>query len=182
MSELKETTAGVLAEFTDPGAILKAAAAVKEAGYSKFDTHTPFPIHGMDKAMGLGESPLGFFVAIAAVIGGSTGYFIQYWMGEVDYALNISGKPFFALQSSVPVIFELTILFSALTAVFGMFIINKLPKPYNVLFNSERFERATDDGFFLFIEAADDKFNEEKTAADLKALGAVHLETVVEYE
>ena len=111
--------AALLAEFETPGAVLKAARGVREKGYKKFDAHSPFPIHGMDRAMGLGQSILGYFVFVGGVTGCFLGYLMQWWMGEVDYPLDISGKPFFAIEPSIPIMFELTILFAALAAGSG---------------------------------------------------------------
>lgn len=173
---------GLLAEFSDPHALMQAAEATHEAGYSHFDTHSPFPIHGMDDAMGLGQSKLGPIVFGGAVAGVSLGLWLQWWTGGVDYPLNISGKPFFALEPSVPVIFELTILFSALTAVIGMLALNGLPRPYNPIFNSSHIGRATDDAFFLHIAASDKHFDVEETAAFLREQGALDLELIEERE
>jgi len=169
---------GLLGEFEHAGGLLQAARGVHEAGYKKFDAHSPFPIHGMDKAMGLGQSILGFLVFGGAVIGCYLGYLMQWWMGEVDYPLNISGKPFFAIEPSIPIMFELTILFATLTAVFGMFALNKLPTPYNPLFYSKRFAKVTDDGFFLSIERRDANFDLDSSATLLRDLGAVNVEVI----
>ncbi|MFV1969042.1 MAG: DUF3341 domain-containing protein [Pirellulaceae bacterium] len=169
---------GVLGEFEHAGDLLRAARGVHEAGYKKFDAHSPFPIHGMDRAMGLGQSILGYLVFVGAVVGGYLGYLMQYWMGEVDYPINYSGKPFFAIEPSIPIIFELTILFAVMTAVFGMLALNKLPTPYNPLFYSKRFVKVTDDGFFLSIESRDTQFDEATSAALLRDLGAVNVEVI----
>ena len=170
---------GLLAEFSDPGALLHAAEAVREDGYQHFDTHSPFPIHGMDEAMGLGNAT---GVGVLAFFGGVTGcvgaYLLQWWTAAVDYPLNISGKPFFAVAPSVPIMFELTILFAAFGAVAGMLALNGLPRPYNPLFYSERFKGATDDRFFLHIAASDDQFDVEESAALLQRIGAQHIELV----
>lgn len=174
----KDRIHGVLGEFEHAGGLLKAARKVHEAGYKKFDAHSPFPIHGMDRAMGLGQSILGFFVFGGAVAGCYLGYLMQWWMGEVDYPLNISGKPFFAIEPSIPIMFELTILFATLTAVFGMFILNKMPKPYNPLFYSKRFAKVTDDGFFLHIESRDSRFDVDGSSSLLRELGAVSVEVI----
>ena len=168
---------GLLAEFADPGALYDAVKDLRERGYNRLDTFSPFPIHGMDRAMGLPVSKLGFLVFFGGITGAFLGWALQYWTSEVDYPINISNKPLFAFEASVPIIFELTILFSALTAVGAMLALNGLPRPYNPLFNSERFERATDDAFFLHIAAADGTFNRDRTVQDLLSLGA----TAVEY-
>lgn len=172
---------GILAEFTDPGALLEAAKGVHQAGYSHFDAHSPFPIHGMDKAMGLGNSKVGYFTIVGSITGLALATWLQWWMGEIDYPINISGKPFFAVEPSIPVMFELTILFSAFAAVIGMFMLNGLPRPYNPLFYSERFDRVTDDAFFVFVAASDEQFDKAKTTSLLKELGALHIELIKDH-
>jgi hypothetical protein len=169
---------GLLAEFSDPGALLHAAEAVRENGYRHFDTHSPFPVHGMDRAMGLGNSKVGFFALGGGITGCATGYLLQWWTSAVDYPINISGKPFFAVEPSVPIMFELTILFAALGAVAGMLALNGLPRPYNPLFYSERFAQVTDDAFFLHVAASDENFDETETAQMLREVGALHVELV----
>lgn len=169
---------GLLAEFDNPGELLHAAEGVHKAGYRKFDTYSPFPIHGMDKAMGLGNSKVGWVCLLGGITGLSLATWLQWWTGEVDYPINISGKPFFAIEPSVPVMFELTVLFSAFAAVIGMLLMNGLPRPYNPLFYSDNFSRVTDDAFFLFIAVDDDKFDREKTEETLKKLGGKNFEMI----
>lgn len=169
---------GLLAEFSNPGDLVEAVESVRRAGYTQIDTFSPFPIHGMDRAMGLSPSKLGYLVIGGGLTGCALAFLMQWWMGAVDYPLNISGKPFFAVEPSVPIAFELTILFSALAAVGGMFALNGLPKPYNPLFYSQRFARATDDGFFLQIAANDKQFDRPATAALLRDHGALGVEYV----
>jgi hypothetical protein len=170
---------GLLAEFSDPGALMHAAEAVREEGYRHFDAHSPFPIHGMDEAMGLGNAAgVGVSTFLGGVAGLVTAYLLQWWTGAVDYPLNISGKPFFAVEPSVPIMFELTVLFAAFGAVGGMLALNGPPRPYNPLFYSDRFEGVTDDRFFLHVAASDEQFDAEETATMLRRLGAVHIELV----
>jgi Alternative complex III, ActD subunit len=169
---------GLLAEYANPGALYHAAEGVRDAGYKHFDTHSPFPIHGMDDAMGLGNSIVGWICLGGGIAGLSLGTWLQWWTGAVDYPLNISGKPFFAVEPSIPVMFEVTILFSALAAVAGMFALNGLPRPYNPLFYSSNFARATDDAFFLHIAATDRRFEADSTRALLSGLGATNIEVI----
>lgn len=169
---------GLLAEFSDPGALTDAVVALRKRGYTRLDTFTPFPIHGMDTAMGLPVSKLGFLVFPGALLGLLGGFLLQWWTSAVDYPINISNKPFFAIEASVPIMFELTILFAALTAVGGMLALNGLPKPYDPLFYSDRFGRATDDGFFLHVGEGDREFARGATAGDLFGLGALAVEYV----
>lgn len=175
-----EPVYGLLAEFADPAALLHAAAKVREAGYRHFDVHSPFPIHGMDKAMGLGNSLVGFFTLGGGITGFALAYWLQWWTAAVAYPLNISGKPFFAIEPSIPVIFELTVLFSAFGAVAGMFALNGLPRPHNPLFYSRNFARATDDAFFLHIAASDKRFDLEDARRLLTDLGGYHIELLAE--
>lgn len=175
-----EPVYGLLAEFADPAALLHAAEKTREAGYRHFDVHSPFPIHGMDKAMGLGNSLVGFFTLGGGITGFALAYWLQWWTGAVAYPLNISGKPFFAIEPSIPVIFELTVLFSAFGAVAGMFALNGLPRPHNPLFYSRNFARATDDAFFLHIAASDKRFDLEETRRFLTDIGGRNIELLTE--
>jgi len=170
----------VLAEFADVDALLAAAEKVRDAGYKKFDCHSPFPVHGLDAAMGEKQSPLGWIVGMMAMLGGGGALLLQWWTSAVDYPLVISGKPLFSFPAFVPIIFELTVLLSAFGAVFGMLALNKLPRLYHPIFNSDRFTAATDGGFFVSIEAEDPKFEVEQVKQFLAAAGATHVEVVKE--
>lgn len=176
-----DNTYAILAEFADPGALYHAALDVREEGYRKFDTYSPFPIHGMDGAMGLGNSKIGFFTLGGGFVGLALGTWLQWWTGAIDYPINISGKPYFAIEPSIPVMFELTILFAALATVAGMLVMNGLPRPYNPLFYSKNFQRATDDGFFLAVAANDGKFSLKATESFLKSVGATHIEVIKDH-
>ena len=168
----------ILAEFKDPGALYHAAQDVHGEGYRKFDTYSPFPIHGMDRAMGLGNSKVGFITLGGGLTGLALATWLQWWVGAVKYPIAISGKPYFAFEPSIPVMFEVTVLFSALATVIGMLAMNGLPRPYNPLFYSERFQKTTDDGFFLAVAANDSKFDLEGTRSFLEGIGAVHTEVI----
>ncbi len=170
----------LLAEYNTPGACMRAAEKLRDAGYTKFDTHTPFPVHGMDKAMGLADSKLGWLVFCMGLTGASLGFTMMYWMNGVDYPLVIGGKPPGAIPSMVPILFELTVLFSALTAVFGMLGMNKLPRHNHPLFESERFRGFSDDKFFVSVEVEDPKFKLERTRDLLEKTHADHVELVEE--
>lgn len=175
-----EPVYGILAEFPDPGALVHAAERIRSEGYRHFDTHSPFPIHGMDRAMGMGQSKVGYFTLGGGITGFALAYWLQWWTGGVDYPLNISGKPFFAVEPSIPIMFELTVLFSAFGAVIGMLALNGLPRPYNPLFYSRNFERSSDDAFFLHIAASDRKFDEDTAADLLKEVGGFNIELIAE--
>ncbi len=128
--------------------------------------------------MGLGNSNVGYICLLGGIAGLSLAIWLQWWTGQVDYPINISGKPFFAFEPSIPVMFELTVLFTAYAAVIGMLLPNGLPRPYNPLFYSSSFLRASDDAFFLFIAAEDEHFDRAKTEALLKKLGGTNLEII----
>lgn len=177
-----EPVYGMLAEFANPGALLHAAEEVRRGGYRHFDTHSPFPIHGMDKAMGLGNSKVGYFTLGGGATGLALAYLLQWWTGGVDYPLNIGGKPFFAIEPSIPIMFELTVLFSAFGAVAGMLALNGLPRPHSPLFYSRNFARATDDAFFLHVAASDRRFDRESTEEFLSKLGGYNIELITEPE
>jgi len=171
---------GLLAEFETPHSLVDAVQKVRDQGFSKWDVHTPFPIHGMDGAMGIRGSRLPFIVLIGGLTGLALATFMQWWTNAVDYPFIISGKPLFGLPAAFPVMFELTILLSAFATFFGMWGLNKLPKWHNPLFNNDRFRRATQDRFFIAIEADDPKFNLEKTREMLVSLGSTAVEEVEE--
>ncbi len=173
---------GLLAEFENPAALLKAASAVRDKGMKRWDCHTPYPVHGMDQAMGLKRSKLGWVAGIMGLIGGSFGLWLQWWTSAVDYPLVISGKPFFSLPAFIPVVFELTVLLAAFGAVLGMMHFNRLPRLHHPVFYSERFARATDDGFFISIEAEDPQFNPSELKELLNGLGATSVEILTETE
>ncbi|MBL8148802.1 MAG: DUF3341 domain-containing protein [Blastocatellia bacterium] len=169
---------GVLAHFDTPEALLKAVRKVRENGYTRFDTHTPFPIHGLDPAMGMSRSKLPYLVFCGGLGGVATALLLQWWTGAVDYPLFIGGKPFFAIEFATPVTFELMVLFSAFTTVFGMLILNGLPCLYHPLFTVKSFERASDDSFCISIEAKDDRFDKKRTVEFLQSLGSSGIELV----
>lgn len=169
---------GLLAQFETPKALFEACEKVRDAGFSAWDAHTPFPVHGLEKAMGLPRSIVPWIVAIMGFSGAGLGFLLQYWTSAVDYPLMISGKPFNSYPAFVPVTFELGILLGSFGAVFGMFGLNKLPTLYHSLFNSERFSRVTDDGFFISIEARDPNYDVQRTRKLLEDAGAIAVEEV----
>ena len=169
---------GLLARFESAEAIYRACEKVRDAGYTRWDSHTPFPVHGLDKAMGLKASRLPWVVLATGLSGATGGMLLQYWVAVHAYALVISGKPLFSWPAFVPVTFELGVLFGALGAVFGMFAFNKLPMHFHPLFTSRTFAAATDDGLFISIESWDPKYDETRTAALLREAGAIEVEVV----
>ncbi len=169
---------GALAEFTTAPEIFHACEKVRDQGFTKWDAHTPFPVHGLDGAMGLSMSKVPWIVLVCGLTGTACATLLQWWVSVVEYPLVISAKPLFSLPAFVPIMFELSVLFGAFGAVFGMLALNKLPMLYHPLFQSERFERVTDDRFFISIEAGDPRFDTAKTVQFLRELGASHVELI----
>jgi len=171
----------LLAEYETPDGCADAAAKLRDAGYTKFDAHTPYPVHGMDAAMGMRDTPIGWIVLAMGMTGCLAGFLMMFWMNGIDYPLVIGGKPPDAIPSMVPVMFEMTILLSAFGAVFGLFGLCQLPRHHHPIFNSDRFARATDDHFFISVDASDPKFDLKKTRLLLEGTTPAHLELVEEY-
>ncbi|MCA2959107.1 MAG: DUF3341 domain-containing protein [Silvanigrellales bacterium] len=167
---------GALAEFDSAAAIFHACEKVRDKGFRKWDAHTPFPVHGLDRAMGLGSSKVPWIVLVLALLGGTGGFALQAWTSTEGYAMVISNKPLLSWQAFMPVTFELSVLLGAFGAVFGMWGVNRLPQWYHSVFRSQRFAKVTDDKFFISIESADPKFNPEATQAFLREIGATHVE------
>jgi hypothetical protein len=173
------TLYGLMGEFEDPTALVAAARRTYDEGYRKFDSFSPFPIHEIFSAMHLEDRRVPWIVLIGGIAGMLTGLGLQVWVSAVAYPLNIGGRPLLSWPMFIPVTFELTILFAAFGAVFGMFILNGLPMPYHPVFNVARFtEHASQDGFFLAIEADDPKFDRHNTRAFLQGLGAKEVNDV----
>jgi hypothetical protein len=169
---------GLLARFKTTKELFHACEKVRDAGFSRWDAHTPFPIHGLEKAMGLPASKLAFISLVTGLSGAGGGMLLQWWVSTQAYPLVISGKPFFSWPAFIPVTFELGILFAALGAVLGMFGINQLPMHNHPLFNSEDFESFSDDAFFISIESWDPKFDATETSDFLKQIGAERVELI----
>jgi mono/diheme cytochrome c family protein len=180
-------TLGVLAQFPDVEELVAAARRTTDEGYRKVDAFSPFPLHDIDAALRAPKTVLPWLVFLGGLTGCLTAIAIQFYMNGVEfpfifsgYAFPISAKPLFSLPANVPIIFELIILFSSLTAFFGMLALNDLPKLHNPLFRSERFGRATNDGFFLWVDAKDEKFDADATSGWFSSIGAQHVETIPE--
>lgn len=171
---------GLVAEFDSPQALVAAAAATREEGYRRLEGFSPFPVHGLDGALGLRPTLLPWLVLGAGVGGAAAALAGQWWTNAVDYPFLISGKPLFSLPANIPVMFEVIILASAVTAFLGVLALNLLPRLSNPLFAARRFVRATTDRFFLLVGADDEKFTEAKTRAWLESVGATGVEACYE--
>lgn len=169
---------GLLAEFDNVDALMDACTKVRDGGYKKWDAHTPFPVHGLDGAMGIKPTKFPWIVLAMGITGLISGLALQWYTNAFDYPFRISGKPTFSLPANIPVIFELTVLFTALTCFFGCLGLNKLPELFNPIFKSERFRRVTDDRFFVYVERKDPAFNETALTSLFKLSHALAVEPV----
>lgn len=167
---MKEEIYGLLAEFDTATDMVEAARKVREAGYKKTDAFSPFPLHEIDEALGIRRSILPFLVLGGGVTGLLTGLALTWFVHVYDYPILVGGRPFLSLTSFIPPSYELTILFAAFTAVFGMILLNGLPQPYHPVFNVPRFALATREKFFLLIERRDEKFDYEATKSFMQSL------------
>lgn len=171
---------GYLCEVDNPKELVELCKKVRDSGYTKFDAYSPFPIHGIDKAMGIPASILPWLSLTGCILGLTSAIALQVWTNGINYKIPLSGKPFIAFPAFIPVTFELTILFTAFFTVFGMFAINKLPTWYQPIFNNKSFKKVTCSGFFLSISNSDNNFDEIKTEAFLVKCGAKAIERIEE--
>jgi hypothetical protein len=160
----------MMAEFDTPVALVEAAKRTYQAGYKRIDTYTPFPVEGLAEAIGFHRDEVPLVVLIGGIVGGLTGYLMQYWMSAVAYPLNIGGKPYHSWPAFIVITFEMTILFAGISAVFGMLALNGLPMPYHPVFNVPRFTRASRDRFFLVVFSSDVKYDPAATRQFLESL------------
>jgi hypothetical protein len=171
---------GVVAEFETPAALYQAATKVTAQGYKRTDAHTPFVVHGLDKALAQGPSHLGWIVAACGLTGVCGAQLMMWWMNAYDYPIWVAGKEPYAWPPTIPITFECMVLLSAFGAVLGMFGLNRLPRLHHPVFKHSTFHRASDDRFFLSIEASDPKFDRRETVRFLESIGGKHVELVEE--
>lgn len=170
---------GALAQFENPAELYHACEHVRDAGYMKWDAHTPFPVHGLENAMGLKRSKVPWVSLAMALLCGTIPAFLgQAWVSSIGSQQVISAKPMIPWQAFIPVTFEVSVLMGAVGALLGMLMINGLPRLHHSLFRSEMFERVTDDKFFISIEAQDPKFDAESISEYLSGLGASAVELI----
>jgi hypothetical protein len=177
MTDISKTAPwGVLAQFENPATVFHACEKVRDAGYSQWDACTPFPVHGLEKAMGLKPSPLPWWVLFIGICGSTFMLWAEAYTSGSVYPFIVGGKPLFSMPAFVPVWYEATVLSSCATAFFANWILNGLPRLHHPAFASKAFERVTDDKFFIMVEATDPKFELEKTKALLTQSGATLVE------
>lgn len=176
MADPKTPLWGLLAQYENPAALYTACEKVRDAGHQEWDACTPFPVHGLEKAMGLKSSMLPWIVLVCGLLGSAFALWFQAWTSGNLYPFVVGGKPLFSLPAFVPVWYEITVLSSCLGAFFANWMLSGLPRPHHPAFGSKAFERVTDDAFFIIVEATDPKFDLAKTRALLAAAGATHIE------
>ncbi|MDA0333859.1 MAG: DUF3341 domain-containing protein [bacterium] len=177
MSQTRDTH-GLMAEFERPEQLLEAAQRTYAEGYRKIDAYSPLPIHGLGAAIGFTHTNLPIATFVCGVIGAICGYGLQYWVHVIEYPINIAGRPMHSGPMFIPVAFELTILFAALGTLIGLFLLNGLPQPYHPVFNVPAFARASQDRFFLCIEAEDPNYDAASTRSFLEGLGCLDVTEV----
>ena len=174
---MAKRVSGVAGLWSDDHKILEAANKMREAGYKKFDAITPFPVHGMEEAVGIKRSGIPWVTFIAAVMGGSLGLLLQYWTSAVDWPINVGGKPLFSIPAFIPVTFELTVLLAALSSVGAMFLLNGLPKVNPPIIDPD----LTSHKFALWVPDTEEGYSVDKVETFLKELGAEEVKRVSEY-
>jgi hypothetical protein len=169
---------GVIGEFDDPHELVHAGRQIRQMGYTKLDAMTPFPVHGIEDALGIRRSILGWIVICVGLCGTATAFLLIWYCGAINDKFVIGGKPLFDFTFSIPIAFELTVLFSAFASFLGMWALNGLPRLYHPSMNYRDAHRASDDKFLLVIEADDPQFEARRAAEHLRSVGAGAVEVV----
>lgn len=171
----------VLGQFADSDAMLGATRKMREKGHKKLDTHTPYPVHGIEEALGLGRAKIPTIVLFGALTGACVAYSMIYYMNVFDFPINVANRPIHSPPTHIPITFELAVLLGALSAFLGLFALLRFPEPYHPVFESETFWRASIDAFFVSVEVPKGQ-NPADVASDFRALGSVDVQIVEESE
>jgi hypothetical protein len=171
---------GLMAEFDDPNALVLATRLAHQEGYRRMDAYSPFPIEELHEALGAHHTRLPLLVLLGGLFGCAGGYLMQWWVSASAYPVNVGGRPYHSWPAFIPITFECTILVAALTAVFGMLALNRLPMPYHPVFNVSRFALASRNRFFLCVEARDPRFDLDATKRFLESLNPREVSTVAD--
>lgn len=169
---------GMVAEFDGPEEILEAAQKARDAGYTKMEAYTPFPVHGLIDIVDKEDHRIKWMIFFGGAFGAAAGYGLQWWTSAVAYPHNVGGKPLQSWPAFIPVTFECMVLFASLTAVVGMLGLNGLPRPHHPIFNAKNFEFASRTKFFLCIEVEDEKYDASETKTFLESLKPVQVSEV----
>lgn len=169
---------GLAAEFETHEELVRAAEKAYERGFRKMDAYAPFPVEGLAEALGK-KNHIPLLVLLGGILGGCSGYYMEWFANVVSYPINIGGRPLHSWPAFIPITFELTVLGASLTGFFGSLVLNRLPRPYHPMFNLPEFERASQDRFFICIEAGDPRFDREETRKFLAELMPI---TIAEVE
>lgn len=169
---------GLMAEFDNVNDVITAARRVYGAGYRKIDAYSPFPLEELSEAIGFHKNGVALVCLIGGLLGGSAAFMLQWWINTIAYPVNIGGRPLNSWPSFIIVTFEMTILFSGLSAVFGMLALNGLPMPYHPVFNVPQFESVTKDHFFIVIFSSDKNYDTAQTRRFLEGLGPISVAEV----
>jgi hypothetical protein len=168
----------MVAEFDNPDDLIAAARAAKQAGYTRLDGHSPYPLGAVADEFGFRQSEIGAVMFTGGLFGATCGFLMLTWTSAFDYPINVGGKPLFSWPMFVPITWELLVLTASMTGLFGFLILNGLPQPYHPLFNVPQFARASQDRFFLSVESADPKYDPAATRAFLNTLNPLSVEEV----
>jgi len=178
MNHSAKTLHGLGAEFSSAGALLHAAQKIQNLGFRRWDVYSPFPIHGMDQAMNFKRSKVSLFSLLGGCTGLTTAFVLIYYTSAINYPLIVQGKPYFALEPSLPIFFELTILLTAFGTILGLLLLTLMPRLHHPVFNWDRFKKVSDDGFFLVLESTDPRFDAEASRKLLREIGGDHVSEI----
>jgi hypothetical protein len=178
MNHSTKTLHGLGAEFPSAGALLHAAQKIQSLGFQRWDVYSPFPIHGMDQAMSFKRSKVSLFSLLGGCTGLTTAFVLIYYTSAINYPLIVQGKPYFALEPSLPIFFELTILLTAFGTILGLLLLTLMPRLHHPVFNWDRFKKVSDDGFFLVLESADPRFDAQASRKLLQEIGGDHVSEI----